>query len=202
MTNNRVMDERSQIRKLKKEIEHLQQLAYKDELTNLYNRRGFKEGTEKFLSELVWAKKHPDHRKSIFIKNFSIILFDIDDFKKINDSFGHQTGDSVLSRIGATMLENVRDIDLAGRWGGEEIILGLVGASEEDAFRMADRIREHIAKEKLQLDGETVNFTVSGGVASFDKADGFDDLFSHADKALYEAKNRGKNKVFKYSDIG
>lgn len=192
------MDE---IQKLREQVAKLQELAYKDELTGLFNRRGFKEGAEGFLSEVSWDKEQSDQRKSIFIKNFSVAMFDIDDFKKLNDAYGHETGDRALQFMAEVVNENVRDIDLAARWGGEEIVLGLIGASEEDAYKIAERIRTQIEGEKLKIGGEEVHFTVSGGVCSYEQAKGFDELLALADKALYKAKEGGKNRIVKFSEL-
>ena len=196
------MSDKTEIQCLKEEIKKLKELAYKDELTSLYNRRGFRDGIEGFLSELKWSSERPEQRESVFIKNFSIILFDIDDFKKVNDTFGHDVGDKVLVFLSDVVRENIRDIDLSARWGGEEVILGLVGASEEDAYKIADRIREQVSSEKLKIDGKEIYFTISGGVASFNETGDFDEMFRCADKALYDAKKNGKNRIVKYSKLG
>ncbi len=185
------------INQLKKEIKRLKELVYKDELTKLYNRRGFKEEADKFIHEVITSKKYQEKRKSFLIKNFSLIVFDIDNFKKLNDTYGHEAGDQALRLISQLILERVREVDIVARWGGEEIIVGLVGASETDAFKIADDIREKIERMKLKWRGKVIKFTISGGVASFDKIKNFEELFRQADKSLYEAKNSGKNIIFK-----
>ncbi|MBI5079070.1 GGDEF domain-containing protein [Candidatus Wolfebacteria bacterium] len=194
----------NQIKKLEKEIEKLKEAAYKDELTGLYNRRGFKSEAEKFLKEIAAFKKYPNKRESFLVKNFGLILFDIDNFKKFNDNYGHQAGDEVLKKMAKVVLGRIRDIDLAARWGGEEIIVGLVGADEKDAFNVAEDIRQRLAEEKILWNGRKLRFTVSAGAADFDgkkKLKSFDDLFELADKALYAAKEKGKNQVVKSSDL-
>ncbi|MEK9150967.1 MAG: GGDEF domain-containing protein [Patescibacteria group bacterium] len=193
-----------EIQRLKKEIERLKEAAYKDELTRLYNRRGFKSEAEKFLKEIAAFKKYPNKRESFLVKNFGLIVFDIDNFKKFNDQYGHPAGDEVLKKLSGLILERIRDIDLAARWGGEEIVVGLVGASEKDAFNIAEDIREKLTRQKFNWQGEKLGFTVSGGVADFDedkKLKNFDELFDLADKALYAAKERGKNRIVKSSDL-
>ncbi len=185
------------INQLKKEIKRLKELVYKDELTKLYNRRGFKEEADKFIHEVITSKKYQEKRKSFLIKNFSLIVFDIDNFKKLNDTYGHEAGDQALRLISQLILERVREVDIVARWGGEEIIVGLVGASETDAFKIADDIREKIERMKLKWRGKVIKFTINGGVASFDKIKKFEELFRQADKSLYEAKNSGKNIIFK-----
>ena len=196
MTNNN-----EEVKSLKAEIENLKKLAYKDELTGLYNRHGFKDGAERFISELASENGDGRKREAVYIKSFSLIMFDIDDFKKLNDTYGHRAGDAVLKMFAKIVMDNVRDIDSASRWGGEEIVLGLVGASEEDAFRIADRIRDRVEKETIEFEGNKIKFRVSGGVASMDDAKDFDEMLGCADKALYKAKSAGKNQVVKYSEL-
>ena len=189
------------IKKLEKEIKELRELAYKDELTKLYNRHGFKEESEKIISQVGAFLKHGDKRKSLVIKDFSLIIFDIDNFKKLNDKYGHQAGDEALKFFGNLVLDRVRRIDSVARWGGEEIVVGLAGASEDDAYKIADDIREKLEKGNFTFHKKKINFTASGGVASLDKTKNFDKLFYCADKALYKAKRTGKNKIIKHSDL-
>jgi len=172
------------IKKLEKEIKKLRELAYKDELTKLYNRHGFKE-----------------KRKKSSIKDFSLIVFDIDNFKKLNDKHGHPAGDEALKFLSNLILKRVRDIDVVARWGGEEIIVGLIGASENNAYNVADDIREKLEKNKLIYHRQKISFTVSGGVADFDKNKDFEHLFHCADRALYKAKKMGKNRIVRYTDL-
>lgn len=189
------------IKTLKKEIEKFKKLAYHDELTELYNRRGFKEESGKFLKEAIVSKKYKDKRKSIFIDNFSLIVFDIDNFKKLNDAYGHDAGDAAIKFLARTVKEKVRAIDTVARWGGEEFVLGLVGASEEDGFNVADDIRERISKAKIKWRGKYIHFTVSGGVSDLRKFKTLEELFNAADKALYKAKRSGKNRIMKFGDL-
>lgn len=192
---------KNRIQQLEKEIKQLKELAYKDELTKLYNRRGFSEEAKKFLHEVLAFKKYKDRRASIIVRNFSIAVFDIDNFKKFNDAYGHQLGDEVLKMVSRIVSDSVRDIDLAARWGGEEIVIGLVGANEHDAFRVADDIRQSIAKEAIKWKNKEISVTISGGVSGFESAETFDDIFHLADKALYEAKKRGKNVIIKSNEL-
>lgn len=189
------------LKELESEIKRLKHLAYKDELTGLFNRRGFKEEAEKFLHEMEIAKKSPDLRQSLFIRNFSLILIDADHFKHVNDAYGHDAGDVALKMISDAALDRVRDIDIVARWGGEEIVVGLVGASEKDALIIANNIRAMIGETVLIFKKKRFSLTISAGVASFDHADNFDELFAHADKAVYEAKARGRNRVIPWSEL-
>ncbi len=184
------MDKDKQIETLKAEIERLKVLTNKDELTGILNRRGFKDEVGQFLSEVSGFKDHPERRKSLVIKDFSLVIFDIDDFKKINDTYGHQVGDGALQFLSKLILDRAREIDLVARWGGEEIIVGLPGADIDDAFNFAEDVRKKLENSEFE-----VKFIVSGGVAGFHEAGEFESLFKNADTALYEAKNSGKNKV-------
>jgi len=192
------MTKEKEIELLKEEIGRLKTLAYKDELTRLYNRHGFKEESEKFLAEVEGWKKNPDRRSSVLIKNFSLIVFDIDDFKKVNDTHGHLAGDEALKMVSDIIVKRVRDIDIVARWGGEEILIGLIGADKNDAFDVAEDIRKKIGETSLKFNEKEINFTVSGGVASFSDGGGsFEEIFELADSRLYKAKERGKNMVVK-----
>jgi len=190
-------EEQKKIKELEEEVRRLKELAYKDELTTLYNRHGFKEEAAKFINEVKGYLENPSRRENFLIKSFSLVIFDIDNFKKINDAYGHQAGDAILKLAGKIIKERVREIDMVARWGGEEIIVGLVGSDEDHAYKVADDIRKEIEEAAVDWEGETIKFTVSGGVASFVKAKNFDNLFKKSDEALYKAKETGKNKIVK-----
>ncbi|MFN7088555.1 MAG: GGDEF domain-containing protein, partial [Candidatus Paceibacteria bacterium] len=118
----------STLRQLLKENERLKKLVFMDELTGLLNRRGFKEIVEKLFYEIRWETNHKNKRKTIKIKNLGILFIDIDHFKKINDIYGHEAGDSALKHVANLILQRIRGIDIVARWGGEEIIVALLGA--------------------------------------------------------------------------
>jgi diguanylate cyclase (GGDEF)-like protein len=120
-------------------------------------------------------------------------MFDIDNFKSINDTYGHDIGDKVIISLSNEVLQKIRQSDIAARWGGEEFLILLPNTNQQGAIVLAEKIR--LAIEKLHL--EEVDFTVSVGVASFDitEDENIDDAIKKADLALYEAKNSGKNKV-------
>jgi len=180
-------------KELEEELKRLRPLVFKDELTGLYNRRGFYEEAKKFLDELKLAGNVKERRLSFVIKNFGVVIFDIDDFKQINDRHGHEAGDKALKDLARIILGRVREIDIVARWGGEEIVLGLIGANEQDAFLVADGIRKQAA--------DSFQFTISGGVSAFNEAVTVDDLVREADQALYKAKRTGKNKIVKFSEL-
>jgi diguanylate cyclase (GGDEF)-like protein/PAS domain S-box-containing protein len=177
----------SDVTELFKLKEEFKQLANTDPLTNLYNRRFF---TEKAEKEYQRAKRYS--------LSTTLISIDIDHFKSINDKFGHPAGDQVLIEVANQLQENLRQTDILARIGGEEFSILLPETSTKSAIAFAERIRE--AQSKLKITGEwqgEITLSVSIGVSSFLSSDkAFDDLFSRADKALYEAKNSGRNKVF------
>ncbi len=194
-------EEQKRIKELEEEVAQLRELAYKDELTALYNRHGFKEESAKFIYEVKGYLENPSRRKNFLVKSFSLMIFDIDNFKKINDTYGHQAGDAILKLVSKIIKERVREIDMVARWGGEEIIVGLVGSEEDHAYKVADDIRKKIEEATIDWEGKTIKFTVSGGVAGFAEAKDFDGLFKKSDEALYKAKETGKNKIIKASDL-
>jgi diguanylate cyclase (GGDEF)-like protein len=163
----------------------VEQQALVDSLTGLANRRLCTAALEK---ELARAER--------FSEPLSLVLADIDDFKRINDRWGHPTGDEVLKAFAETLRDSVREIDLAGRWGGEEFALLLPGTDLEGGRELAERVREMLERQEVvAADGAVVRVTASFGVASFPESENQDQLVAAADGALYEAKRTGKNRV-------
>ena len=163
-------------------------LAITDSLTGLHNHRYFK---QYFKQEMGRARRYD--------KPFSIIMMDIDDFKSYNDDFGHATGDLLLTTMGALILQTIRGVDVAFRYGGEEFIVLLPETRLEKAILAAERLREGVqVKTADKVAGAaTRGVTVSIGVASFpENADKADELFNIVDSLLYQAKRCGKNKVY------
>ncbi|WP_297890288.1 diguanylate cyclase [Sulfurihydrogenibium sp.] len=167
-------------------IEINKELALKDSLTNLYNRRFI---TEFFMKELEKAKR--------FNYDVGLLIIDVDNFKKLNDTYGHQTGDIVLKKISNVFSNTVRDMDVVGRWGGEEFIVILPKSDKENTFKVAERIIKNISSEIISIEGGKLLYTtVSIGMAVFpEDGENLDDLIKVADSKLYEAKKSGKNKV-------
>ncbi|MBU4480423.1 GGDEF domain-containing protein [Patescibacteria group bacterium] len=192
------------IKELEKEIEKLRSLVVTDELTEILNRRGFCEKTEVFFKEAFFVKKNHCAKRKFFVDDLSIIFADIDNFKLVNDTHGHFVGDIVLQLVAKLIEEEVRDIDVVGRLGGEEFVVALIGASEEDCFHIAEEIRGKVEEAKFIPDIENLKVTLSLGVASIKKTDSKQlfDLIRCSDHAMYEAKkNRGKNNTVRYSEI-
>jgi diguanylate cyclase (GGDEF)-like protein len=164
----------------------LERLASQDFLTGLGNRRRF---NEKMLAELS--------RFDRYATPFSLVLFDIDDFKRINDTYGHQVGDEVLRRLGRLTLDMVRSLDEAYRVGGEEFAMVLPHTDAAQAMALAERLRKHVAALAVPLpDGGEMRFTISLGVAqACPGAREIKDIYATADDALYAAKRGGKDRT-------
>jgi diguanylate cyclase (GGDEF)-like protein len=159
--------------------------ALVDGLTGLANRRHCEEALK---AELSRARR--------FGTPLTAVLADLDDFKEVNDDYGHATGDVVLREFAAVLRENLRDADIAGRWGGEEFLVLLPGTDAEGGARLAERIR--VALEERTIlggDGAPVRVTCSAGVATLPPAPDVETLVAWADGALYRAKRAGKNRV-------
>ncbi|MEM4618925.1 MAG: diguanylate cyclase [Desulfurococcaceae archaeon] len=129
----------------------------------------------------------------------SFALVDLDDFKKINDTYGHSFGDQVLREVGLTLRRNLRKHDLAVRWGGEEFIIGLPKTPVDLALRICERLRKAIALLQLKWNEKVVPITASFGVCAVPPPRGLSVLLEEADKALYKAKRNGKNRVELYA---
>lgn len=165
--------------------EQLKKLATTDSLTGCFNRRNFLElGTKEF------------NRSARYERPLSVLMLDIDYFKRINDTYGHAKGDETLIVLVGTCMSMLRTSDMLGRMGGEEFAIVLAETQLERATRLADRIRNKISEISIQTDGEPILFTVSIGVAEMKTDDGsFEDVINRADKALYKAKQSGRNRV-------
>jgi diguanylate cyclase (GGDEF)-like protein len=125
-----------------------------------------------------------------------VVVADLDWFKKVNDRFGHPAGDNVLREFADLLRESLRDVDVAGRWGGEEFLLVLPGTDLAGGAKVADRIRRALAgRIVLSVDGAPIPVTASFGVAAYPAAATASELFAAADAALYDAKRMGKNRV-------
>ncbi len=174
-------------RNARKELEHR---AYSDYLTGLANRRYFIEQAELELS-----------RHNRYSTQLSLIMLDIDFFKKINDTYGHNVGDLVLQKIAEVGRSVLRDVDVIGRIGGEEFAILLPQTNLEDSIKVAERLRIEISNEKIVLDkGLLENFTASFGVVTAGNNSTIDELLIKADKALYKAKESGRNRVCDFKE--
>jgi diguanylate cyclase (GGDEF)-like protein len=149
------------------------------------NRRAL---DERLLEEVDRARRHGTH--------LSFVLLDIDDFKKVNDVFGHQAGDDVLRAVASVFGGSLRELDFAGRFGGEEFALILPGTTLAGACRVAEQIRERLGElAVIGPQDEVIGVTGSFGASEFPTCPSLDELIEQADTALYGAKRAGKNRV-------
>jgi diguanylate cyclase (GGDEF)-like protein len=167
------------------DVARLTRQVQTDALTNLANRRGL---TERLDAELQRAIENGT--------SVSFVIADIDDFKAVNDSYGHQTGDHIIRAVGQALAGSVRELDLAARYGGEEFAVVLPGSRLADARRSAERMRRAVSEIEVPgPNGETARVTMSFGVAEFPTYAGVEALVAAADAALYQAKRGGKDQV-------
>jgi diguanylate cyclase (GGDEF)-like protein len=161
-------------------------MAVTDSLTGLYVRRYF---MVKLQEELLRAERYNNI--------LSIVMADLDGFKNINDTYGHDAGDRVLSAIGKFFQQNIRDVDVVARYGGEEFVIMIPEAAQDAAYILSERLRKQLAELKLE---NMPPITISLGIATF-PSDGreLEDLIKKADSAMYAAKRAGRNKVVKYT---
>ncbi|WP_164707228.1 GGDEF domain-containing protein [Arcobacter peruensis] len=172
---------RKEISKRKKDEKELLNYANRDSLTNIFNR-----GKINLLIDDEITKSKPDN------KPFSIIFFDIDNFKLINDHFGHVKGDEVLVQISNLVSKNIRETDFIGRWGGEEFIILLPETSSNEAFIIANDLRVLVSKTNFGINN---TLTISLGISQYSQKDTKNDLIKRADDAMYFIKNQSKNAV-------
>ena len=176
-------------------FEKIEEISLYDELTKLPLRRFF---NQRIAEEFYRANR--------FNQPLSLIWIDIDYFKEINDTYGHQVGDVVLVEIASTITRTIRKIDFPCRWGGDEILILLPQSNKDHALGLAKRLMEEIKKIRIDLSSfgisKVINITLSIGIASYpDDAKTIEELLNKADEALYWVKSRGRDSIALYSDI-
>ena len=164
--------------------EQLRLLTTLDPLTQVYNRRGFTDAVGKEFSKY----KRSDEL-------FSIILIDIDFFKRINDEHGHEGGDQVLIKFANILSQCTRDYDILARWGGEEFIVLLPNTKLKEAINIANKYGEIIRKEKFMVANTSIRMSLTAGVANIQDYASIDECIKRADNLLYEGKNSGRDQV-------
>ena len=187
-------DSASEIDGLQEDLKKVRQEAMTDGLTGLANRKCF----DVRLADAMIDAAEAD-------ENLSLMLLDIDFFKKFNDTYGHQIGDQVLKLVAQSLQKTVKGQDTAARYGGEEFAVILPNTERENAVKLAESIRVGLAKQVLKNRRTGDSFgkvTVSIGVASFHKGESADDLVQRSDKALYKAKQDGRNRVISEAETG
>jgi diguanylate cyclase (GGDEF)-like protein len=179
---------------LRKSEETLRLLAITDSLTDLYNRRYFYELAEIEISKSIR-----------YSRPLSVMMFDLDFFKHINDTFGHTTGDMVLKTVAEITKELLRKSDIIARYGGEEFVVLLPETSAPEASAIAERMRKQIENTTIEAGNRQITVTVSFGVSDFLRKTNSEtqeiilsEFISSADQALYASKNTGRNKVTVY----
>ncbi|WP_348011485.1 GGDEF domain-containing protein [Roseateles sp.] len=167
-------------RQLRIEQDKLRRLATIDELTGVLNRRGMEQSLDDFEEAC---------------QGMTLVMLDIDHFKRVNDRLGHDCGDEVLKRVAAVVAANLRASDVFGRWGGEEFLIACQGTRIRDATRLAEKLRERVEQSEIHSSGGRINVTASFGVALAPPGAQAGGALKRADEALYRAKEAGRNRV-------
>ncbi|MGE6387495.1 diguanylate cyclase [Pseudomonas sp. NPDC078416] len=163
----------------------LQKLSSTDRLTSLYNRGHWEEALR---------LEHARHVR--YGTTAALVMFDIDHFKRVNDTYGHQCGDRVIQRVADVVREHIRDADIAGRYGGEEFAVLLPDTDKQGGAMFAERLRAAVEALDVMQEGEAIHCTISLGVADMTSPmDDYKMLIERADQALYESKKNGRNRV-------
>lgn len=166
------------------ELENFREIAMVDQLTGLPNRRYLDTYLESKMGEY----------KSLGIE-FGVAFFDIDHFKRFNDTYGHDVGDQVLNMVSKTYSSALRKSDIAGRWGGEEFIAVFAGIDEKGLLEVSEKIRMLVESSTLRSHEENLKVTISIGATMVKEGDAIDDIVKRADKLMYKSKEEGRNRV-------
>ena len=184
-TIDAALDKWTRLQQAMADKEKLERLATFDSLTGLYNRRAILGK----LRELI-------NLANRYKEDFSLSMLDIDHFKKVNDRYGHLTGDDVLEKVAALIRGTIRDTDIAGRYGGEEFIIILPQTTLSSAWVVVERLRSIIEQAEMKDPaGNVFAITVSQGLAGWERGEDAHSLISRSDEALYKAKEKGRNRV-------
>ncbi len=175
---------KAKIKALEKKVKKLQKEVKTDFLTNIANKKALEDELKK--QENAYKR---------YGTNYSIVFFDIDHFKNINDTYGHDAGDVILKSLGLLFRRYARDVDTIGRFGGEEFVAILPNTDKEGAYKFAEKLRQIIEKTKFMYKNTRIKVTVSAGVASRNEVSSKEELLKKADERLYLAKRSGRNRV-------
>jgi len=210
MNDKKIFGLKQEIMRLKKlsenqekEIEKLKSFADYDFLTGLYNRQGFLREAERFVDLLKDSEKFfkgGKERRKFAISNFSIIFIDLDNLKKVNDKYGHKAGDKYIKLCADVFKKTLRDIDIIGRWGGDEFVVGLIDTNINEAEKVAKKLKTALSRAKIKgLPG--IKPSASFGVIAAKNQQGkiiadMSKLLEKSDKAMYQAKKKeGKGQI-------
>ncbi len=170
--------------------QELQRLSSTDRLTGLFNRGHWEE---------ILRQDYARHRR--YAINSALVMCDIDHFKQINDTYGHQAGDRVIQHTANLIRQSIRDSDVAGRYGGEEFVVLLPDTDSQGALVFAERLRQSVEAYEVQHESHTIRFTISLGIADLGQpSSGHAQLIEWADNALYTSKSGGRNQVTLYEN--
>jgi len=171
-----------------KRISYLEELATSDELTNVLNRRGFEAELKRILAR---ARRTAEHGALVYI--------DLDEFKPVNDTYGHAAGDEVLRKVAHTLLEQTRDMDVVGRLGGDEFAVILVNADRDNALNRAETLNKSLNEASITWEGQILAIQASFGLQTYQSDDDAHDLLRSADAAMYKIKQikeaEGKRRI-------
>jgi diguanylate cyclase (GGDEF)-like protein/PAS domain S-box-containing protein len=170
--------------KMKRRVDELEQDVFRDTLTGV--------GSRKLLEIKIKSAITEYHQHQI---SFGLLFLDIDHFKAVNDTYGHQEGDLVLQNTAKNMTGHLRDTDICGRWGGEEFIAILFNVNLKSLSRIAEKLRAMIANSTVTISGEQISVTASIGAALVRKGDTMEDIIERADQLMYQSKQGGRNRV-------
>jgi len=187
-----IQESNQKINLLQNRLENALVEALHDPLTGLVNRKGFSDAINNQLESVETLNSYP-----------SLLMLDIDHFKKINDTFGHPLGDRVIKIVADTLKKQIKGKDTAARYGGEEFCILLPETSLTDAFKVADNIRKKIENTRIKRasdNQEICRMTISIGVADYQPKQSIAEWFERADRALYRSKNEGRNRVTFYDE--
>jgi len=182
--SNEVQALSKKVHKLEQELAEAKQASKEDFLTKLFNKRA--------LDEFMNVKEAEFER---YGHNFSVVMFDLDYFKAVNDNYGHEAGDAVLSAFAKILKKEARSVDIVGRFGGEEFMALLSETGSKGAAIFAEKVRKHVQKARFMYKGDRINVTVSCGVSERKMHTSLQSVVNSADEYLYKAKKDGRNQV-------
>jgi diguanylate cyclase len=186
---NRMQALEQETQTLKKTVIEKNRQAMYDTLTAIPNRLFFEQRSAEEISR--WKR---------FSNPLSLVVWDIDFFKKVNDTYGHKAGDKVLKTVAQLLNQRIRETDFLARYGGEEFVMLLPGTLQEECLQLVNELRQQVAECGFHYHGEAVTITVSCGISSFREGDSLDSVFDRADRALYQAKKNGRNQCMLADD--